>query len=61
MIIDVHAHIWKNNYAQSGRALIETANRYGVDRIYVSGLGELIPDEAEIRDLNDHVSMLSME
>jgi predicted TIM-barrel fold metal-dependent hydrolase len=59
MIIDVHAHIWKGNYGAHGRALIESADRYGIDRIYVSGLGALDPDEEEIRDLNDHVFLLA--
>ena len=30
-------------------------DRYGIDRIYVSGLGSFVPDAEEVRELNDHV------
>lgn len=59
MIIDVHAHIWKGNHERNGRELIESADRYGIDRIYVSGVGAPYPDEEEIRDLNDRVFLLA--
>lgn len=58
MIIDTHAHIWKGQYEQNSNELIESANRYNIDRIYVSGLGELVPDCNEVRELNDNVAIL---
>ena len=58
MIIDTHAHIWKDQYEQSSNVLIESADRYNIDRIYVSGLGALVPDSNEIKELNDNVAKL---
>ncbi|NLC68632.1 MAG: amidohydrolase family protein [Clostridiaceae bacterium] len=58
MIIDVHAHIWKGQYEKSSDVLIESADRYGIDRIYVSGLGKYVPDSEEVRELNDSVAKL---
>jgi predicted TIM-barrel fold metal-dependent hydrolase len=58
MIIDTHAHIWKDQYEQSSNVLIESADRYNIDRIYVSGLGVLVPDSNEIKELNDNVAKL---
>lgn len=55
MIIDVHAHIWKADYKGSSDTLIKAADAYGIDRIYVSGLGELVPDEDEVAELNGNV------
>lgn len=58
MIIDVHAHIWKGQYEKSSDLLIESADRNGIDRIYVSGLGIYVPDSSEVRELNNSVAKL---
>jgi Tat protein secretion system quality control protein TatD with DNase activity len=38
MIIDVHTHIWAGDYETSTRELLKACERYGISKIYVSGL-----------------------
>lgn len=55
MVIDIHAHIWGRDIPGSRKTLLQAMDRYGVDRIYVSGLQSLRPDAAEVDLLNDGV------
>ena len=55
MIIDIHAHIWKGNYAADKLEIIKACELYNITKVYISGLGVLIPDEAEIAELNYEV------
>lgn len=55
LLIDVHAHIWGNNYEQDKRDIMKACELYGVSRVYVSGLKSHIPDEEEVRELNFEV------
>ena len=55
MIIDVHTHIWAADYANSTRELLQACERFGISKIYVSGLKSHYPDEAEIAALNADV------
>ena len=55
MIIDVHAHIWGNNYEQDKYDIMKACELYGVSQVYVSGLKSHIPDEQEIKELNSEV------
>lgn len=52
MIIDIHAHIWKGNYTLDKQEIIKACELYNITKVYISGLGVLIPDEDEISELN---------
>lgn len=51
MIIDFHAHLWARDDAEE--AMADIAARYGVDRICVSAINSYVPDEEEVRALNE--------
>ncbi len=58
MIIDIHAHIWgktQEGFNRSKNLLRSAAKDFGIDRIYVSGLWNIISDEAEVDYLNNEV------
>jgi predicted TIM-barrel fold metal-dependent hydrolase len=61
MIIDVHTHIWGGDYENSTRQLLEASRRYGISKLYVSGLKSHYPDEAEIESLNADVHRFMKE
>lgn len=53
MLTDMHAHIMMPDVEGSKRKILETAERYRVDRFYVSTLGSNIyPNEQEIQECN---------
>lgn len=52
MIIDIHAHIWKDRYEENKREILRACEEFGIRRVYVSGLGSLYPDALEIAELN---------
>lgn len=54
-MIDMHAHIWLGREEQNVREMEQTAQRFGVDAIYISALGSHRPDMEEIARLNDAV------
>lgn len=53
MIIDFHAHLWARDDAEE--AMAKGAAWHGVDRICVSAIRRYVPDEAEVRELNERV------
>lgn len=53
MLIDIHAHIPRSNTKEGINTIIEAAQRYGIDRIYVSSLDRHFPDSEEIKVLNN--------
>lgn len=53
MLIDFHAHLWARDDAEEAMAV--AAARHGVDRICVSAIRRYVPDEAEVKKLNDRV------
>lgn len=55
MIIDIHAHIWGNRLKETKENVLKGIDRYGIDKIYISGLQSYVSDEAEIAYLNDAV------
>lgn len=55
MVIDIHAHIWGRDIPGSRRKLLQAIDRYGIDRVYVSGLQSLCPGEEEVEFLNEGV------
>ncbi len=52
MLIDVHAHLWKGRYEDDKKTILRLAEKYHVDRFYISSLGSLYPDREEIEELN---------
>ena len=52
MIIDIHTHIWGSRYESDKQTLLKAMDRYGLARIYVSGLRSYVSDEEEIDFLN---------
>lgn len=59
MLIDVHAHIMEEDQVEN---LLRTAERYGVDRYYVSTLlGGYYPNEQEIEDSNAMLARIMKE
>ncbi len=61
MIIDIHAHIWGPRLAQDKANILRAMDRYGIDRVYVSGLQRTWSDEEEIRFLNEAVAQYLKE
>lgn len=55
MLIDVHTHLWLRAIEENKRELIQACRQYDIDRLYVSGLESLIPDQEEVRRLNREV------
>lgn len=53
MLTDVHAHIMMHDVEGDVRNILKTADRYGVDRYYVSALGGgYYPDEQNVEACN---------
>jgi predicted TIM-barrel fold metal-dependent hydrolase len=61
LIIDIHAHIWTNNYETNKRELIRACELYHITKIYVSALNSQYPDEAEINELNSETARFMKE
>jgi len=52
MIIDMHAHLWKNNEEKCKADIRGVCSQFGVSKVMVSSLGGFYPDEVEINELN---------
>lgn len=52
-MIDIHAHIWPERWAQDLRDMERTAEVYGIEKILISALGSHRPEAEEITRLND--------
>lgn len=61
MIIDIHAHIWGNRLNETKEHVLRGIDRYGIDKIYISGLQSYVSDEAEIACLNEAVHQFMKE
>lgn len=61
MLIDIHAHIWKGNYARDKAEIVKACSLYGISKVYISGLNSLNPDEEEIKELNHEVYKFMQE
>lgn len=55
MIIDIHTHVWGFQPEKNREDLLAAMERYGLDRIYVSGLQSKQSDEEEVARLNSLV------
>lgn len=61
MVIDIHAHIWGGQVERCRALLLEAMERYGIDRVYVSGLQSLVPSCEEVECLNRAVAAFMRE
>lgn len=61
MIIDIHAHIWGGDIQEHKRRVMAGIDRYGIDKVYISGLKNHISDEEEIAFLNEAVYQFMKE
>ena len=52
MLIDIHAHLWDGKFANDKREILKACEKYQIDRVYISSLGEYYPSEEEIWRLN---------
>jgi len=52
LIIDVHAHVWAGSVEQDKKEVLRASERYGISKIYVSGIKAEFPTEAEIEQYN---------
>ena len=56
MIIDIHAHLSSRCVEAGRQKILNAAERYGIDRIYVSSLMDFYSDEEQIQFLNNLVA-----
>jgi len=61
VVIDIHAHIWGGQVERCRALLLEAMERYGIDRVYVSGLQSLVPSCEEVERLNRAVAAFMRE
>lgn len=61
MLIDMHTHIWLGSFEKDKRDLLKASEEYDISELYVSGLGNLVPDEAEVALLNGQVCQFMKE
>ena len=61
MIIDMHTHVWGGRYELHTRELIQNCERYGISKVFVSGIAKQYPDETEIRQHNADVVRFKKE
>ena len=54
MLIDMHGHIFPSNLQNDKREVLETIERYGIDRVYLSAieLANQTPNEREVDEWN---------
>lgn len=55
MIIDMHTHVWGGRYEPHTQDLIANCERYGINKIIVSGIARQYPNEAEIEQHNNDI------
>ena len=60
-VIDIHAHIWGGRIPEGKRLILEAMERYGIERVYVSGLQDLVSDETQVEYLNQSVAQFMQE
>lgn len=52
MKIDIHAHLWGDQYKKNKMAIIKACEILGIGRIYISSIISYYPDQDEIEYLN---------
>lgn len=55
MVIDMHTHLWVGLFEQNRAEIRRAMELYGIDRVYVSGLNNALPDEEQVEELNREV------
>ena len=60
-VIDVHAHVWLKSAEGNRQALMEAVEAVPLERVHVSGLSGELPEEAEVRAINDAVHVLMQD
>lgn len=61
MLIDMHTHIWLGSFERDKQELLKACEDFNIVRLYVSGLGNLVPDESEVALLNSQVHQFMKE
>ncbi len=61
MVIDIHAHLVGKYIENVKRKVLNGIDRYGIDRVYLSGLQDYYSDEAQISYLNNEVAKFIQE
>lgn len=61
MIIDMHTHIWGGRYDQHAKALLTNCERYGIDKVFVSGLIRQYSPEEEVKSQNEDIVRFKRE
>lgn len=52
MVIDVHAHLWMGHVEQNKAEILAAMERYGISKVFVSGLGAHVPTPDEVMQQN---------
>lgn len=60
-MIDIHAHIWGQSIRDGKMAVLSAAEKYGIERVYISGLQSYSSDESEVDFLNEAVYQFMKE
>lgn len=53
MIIDIHAHLWRNSYIEDKKTIIKAIDKYKIDKIYMSTLQKYYPTKEDVRGYNE--------
>lgn len=61
MLIDMHTHLWLGSFEEDKRTLLQACEDFEISKLYVSGLGGLVPDEEEVALLNGEVHRFMKE
>ncbi|WP_127579287.1 amidohydrolase family protein [Paenibacillus koleovorans] len=61
MIIDMHTHIWHGRYEQHARDLVTNCERYGIDKVFVSGLQTQYSTKEQVKGQNADVARFLKE
>ena len=61
MKIDIHTHLWQGRYEENKADIVKACHKYGIDKIYLSSLGNLYPDLDEIAELNQETARFMRE
>lgn len=64
MIIDIHAHVWGKSpegLLKTKNYLLKNIDKYGIDKVYISGLANYYSSEEEVAFLNNGVAELMAE
>lgn len=52
MIIDMHAHLWEENYIEDRNMILKVLDRFSIDKVFVSTLQKYYPDKEDVKRYN---------